>query len=610
MTQPLKQVKQLRIKLLLLLVIVFMALAALVPFVISSLNERNALNAHIESIKKITSEIIYYDEVLTMSSRMYTFTGDEKWSQRYLRIANTLDQTLLEAEALDPVIADAIAQTAQVNTRLIEIETKAFALSRAGMTERAQQILLDEVYFALKSQYQATVFDALDKTRAQSETKLIQQNEFKTQILLMSLIVLALLFLAFIAYLYRHNKQADATVEDLVNSLNGSIAQLKTTSAELEQASKAKSQLLANMSHELRTPINGLYGALQLLRRETHSAESASLLDTATMCSEMLATLVNDILDFTLMEAGKLKLEVAEFDLSKVARTLEHIFSHECGQKKLRFDYTFKVQQSVRLGDELRLKQVLVNLLSNAVKFTQRGRISLSITEAPDSGWINIVIGDTGIGMTPEVLNKLFVQFEQGDASPTRVKGGAGLGLAIVKSLVDAMEGTVHISSEPGKGTLATLAIPLPLPEKSVQHDSEQANFDGQKASSDAALQGLSILIVEDNAVNQIILQKMLVSQGAKTAVASNGEDAIEKMHGEIQLVLMDIQMPVMGGVEAFQVIRAKWPVVPVIAVTANVFESDVSHYVDLGFDAVVAKPISQSELTESILANCVSVSE
>ncbi|QTL37405.1 ATP-binding protein [Pseudoalteromonas viridis] len=610
MTQPLKQVKQLRIKLLLLLVIVFMALAALVPFVISSLNERNALNAHIESIKKITSEIIYYDEVLTMSSRMYTFTGDEKWSQRYLRIAGTLDQTLLEAQALDPVIADAIAATAQVNTKLIEIETKAFALRRAGMAEQAQQILLDEVYFALKSQYQATVFDALDKTRAQSETKLIQQNEFKTQILLVSLIVLALLFLAFIAYLYRHNKQADATVEDLVNSLNGSIAQLKTTSAELEQASKAKSQLLANMSHELRTPINGLYGALQLLRKETHSTESVSLLDTATMCSEMLSTLVNDILDFTQMEAGKLKLEVGEFDLSKVARTLEHIFSHECGQKKLRFDYTFEVQQPVRLGDELRLKQVLINLLSNAVKFTQRGRISLSIAAASDSEWVDIVIGDTGIGMTPEVLSKLFVQFEQGDASPTRLKGGAGLGLAIVKSLVDAMQGTIEISSEPGKGTQVTLAIPLSLPGESVQKESEQANFDGQKASSEAALQGLSILIVEDNAVNQIILQKMLVSQGAKTAVASNGEDAIEKMHGEIQLVLMDIQMPVMGGVEAFQVIRAKWPVVPVIAVTANVFESDVSHYVDLGFDAVVAKPISQSELTDSILANCVSVSE
>ncbi|WP_052713124.1 ATP-binding protein [Pseudoalteromonas rubra] len=610
MTQPLKQVKQLRIKLLLLLVIVFMALVALVPFVISSLNERNALNAHIESIKKTTSEIIYYDEVLTMSSRMYTFTGDEKWSQRYLRIANALDQTLLEAQALDPVIADAIAATAQVNTKLIEIETKAFALSRAGMAERAQQILLDDAYFALKSQYQATVFDALDKTRAQSETKLVQQNEFKTQVLLGSLIVLALLFLAFIAYLYRHNKQADATVEDLVNSLNGSIAQLKTTSAELEQASKAKSQLLANMSHELRTPINGLYGALQLLRKETHSTESVSLLDTATMCSEMLSTLVNDILDFTQMEAGKLKLEVGEFDLSKVARTLEHIFKHECEQKKLRFDYTFEVQQTVRLGDELRLKQVLINLLSNAVKFTPRGRISLSIAAASDSEWVDIVLSDTGIGMTPEVLSKLFVQFEQGDASPTRLKGGAGLGLAIVKSLVDAMQGTIEISSEPGKGTQVTLAIPLPLPEESAQKESEQVNFDSQKASSEAALQGLSILIVEDNAVNQIILQKMLVSQGAKTAVASNGEDAIEKMHDEIQLVLMDIQMPVMGGVEAFQVIRAKWPVVPVIAVTANVFESDVSHYVDLGFDAVVAKPISQSELTDSILANCVSVSE
>ncbi|MCG7534249.1 ATP-binding protein [Pseudoalteromonas sp. OOF1S-7] len=610
MTEPLKQVKQLRIKLLLLLVIVFMALAALVPFVISSLNERNELNAHIQSIKKITSEIIYYDEVLTMSSRMYTFTGDEKWSQRYLSIANTLDQTLSEAEALDPVIADAIVATAQVNTKLIEIETKAFALRRAGMAQQAQQILLNEAYFALKSQYQATVFDALDKTRVLGEIQLVKQNELKTQILLVSLIALALLFLAFIAYLYRHNKQADVTVEDLLKSLNGSIVQLKATSAELEQASKAKSQLLANMSHELRTPINGLYGALQLLRKEKRSTESTALLDTATMCSEMLSTLVNDILDFTQMEAGKLALEIDEFDLSKVGRTLEHIYSHECEQKKLHFSYTFEVRKTARLGDELRLKQVLINLLNNAVKFTKQGRISLSFTATPDSEQVEIVISDTGIGMTEDVLKRLFIQFEQGDASPTRLKGGVGLGLAIVKSLVDAMQGTIHISSEPGKGTIATLVLPLPLPDKSAQKHSEQVAPDSQKANAEAALQGLSVLIVEDNAVNQIILQKMLVSQGAKTTVAVNGQDAIEKMHAEIQLVLMDIQMPVMGGIEAFQVIRAQWPVVPVIAVTANVFESDVSHYIDLGFDAVVAKPISQPELTESILAHCVSLHE
>ncbi|WP_125557455.1 ATP-binding protein [Pseudoalteromonas rubra] len=602
MVDKLKQVKQLRIKLLLLLAVVFVALAAIVPFVISSLNERNDLNTHIDSIKKITSEIIYYDEVLTMSSRMYTFTGDEKWSQRYLNIANTLDKTLLEAKTLDPAIADAISQTVQINTKLIEIETQAFALSRAGMQQQAQKILLDETYFALKSQYQATVFAALDKTRALSETELVKQNEVKTSILLSFLIVLTLLFLIFIAYLYRHNKQADATMEALLSSLNGSIAQLKATSEELTLANKAKSQLLANMSHEFRTPINGLYGALQLLRKEKLSAESSSLLDTATMCSEMLSTLVNDILDFTQMEAGKLQLDIGEFELNKVTRAVEHIFRHECEQKKLRFEYKFDVAQTLRVGDELRLKQVLINLLSNAVKFTVQGRISLSVVAEANSEWVDIVIRDTGIGMSKSEITKLFEQFEQGDASPTRLNGGTGLGLAIVKSLVDAMEGKIDITSQTGVGTSIKVSLPLQL----VDAQEDVSGNHGQNVNGEGLLQGLSVLIVEDNAVNQIILQKMLVSQGAKTAVASNGQDAIDKMNSEVRLVLMDIQMPVMGGIEAFQVIRNQWPIVPVIAVTANVFDSDISQYADLGFDAVVAKPISQSELTDTILTNCV----
>ncbi|MCO7189054.1 MULTISPECIES: ATP-binding protein [unclassified Pseudoalteromonas] len=605
MADPLGQVKQLRVKLLLLLVIVFIALAALVPFVISSLNERNALNSHIQSIKKITSDIIYYDEVLTMSSRMFTFTQEEKWSRRYLNIANTLDQTLLEAEALDPIIADAIAATAQVNTKLIEIESKAFALARAGKLELAQRILLDDTYFALKSQYQATVFKALDNIRAVSETNMIRQNEFKTHVLLLSLLGLALLFMAFIAYLFRHNRQADRYMGELLKSRNDSIAKLNATSKDLEQASKAKSQLLANMSHELRTPINGLYGALQLLRKEPQSNESVSLLDTATMCSEMLSTLVNDILDFTQIEKGKLQLEVREFDLRRVSKTIEHIFRQECEQKKLRFNCAFNVEHPLRLGDELRLKQVLVNLLSNAVKFTERGRISLSFTAASDSQWLAIVISDTGAGIKEEVLSKLFTHFEQGDASATRLYSGVGLGLAIVKSLVDAMHGTINITSQSGSGTSVELSLPLALPEKTTKEADEEVESEPQKTDDATLLQGLSILIVEDNAVNQIILQKMLVSQGAKTALAVNGQEAIDKMSADIQLILMDIQMPVMGGVEAFQEIRSQWPVVPVIAVTANVFESDISQYIRLGFDGVVAKPISQSVLTDTILTNC-----
>ncbi|TMP39657.1 ATP-binding protein [Pseudoalteromonas rubra] len=605
MADPLGQVKRLRVKLLLLLVIVFIALAALVPFVISSLNERNELNSHIQSIKKITSDIIYYDEVLTMSSRMFTFTREDKWSRRYLNIANTLDQTLLEAEALDPIIADAIASTAQINTQLIEIESKAFALARAGKLVQAQSILLDDAYFALKAQYQATVFKALDNIRSISETKVIQQNQFKTQVLILSLLGLSVLFIAFIAYLFRHNKQADKYMEELLTTLNNSIAKLNRTSKDLEQASKAKSQLLANMSHELRTPINGLYGALQLLQKEPQSNESASLLDTARMCSEMLSTLVNDILDFTQMEKGKLQLEEREFDLRRVSKTIEHIFSHECEQKKLRFNCTFNVESPQRLGDELRLKQVLVNLLSNAVKFTERGRISLSFTAASDSQWLDITISDTGSGIKEEVLSKLFNHFEQGDASPTRLYSGVGLGLAIVKSLIDAMHGTINITSRPGSGTSVELSLPLALPEKVHGERAQQAVSEPQKTPEATVLQGLSILIVEDNAVNQIILQKMLVSQGAKTALAVNGQEAIDKMTTDIQLVLMDIQMPVMGGIEAFQKIRSQWPVVPVIAVTANVFESDMSHYARLGFDGVVAKPISQSALTDTILTNC-----
>ncbi|WMN61936.1 ATP-binding protein (plasmid) [Pseudoalteromonas xiamenensis] len=588
MSKQLGEIRQLRTKLLLVLVVLLLAIVYLLPSLFQSLAARDRQNKHLQAIQIMSKDIIHYDEILTMSARMFAYTQDSTWETRYQTNAARLDEALASAQRLDPEINEAITSTAKVNQALIEIERKAFEQAKLGYTQYAQNILLNSTYDDLKAHYAQGVFSAMKHAIEVEEGAISKENEEKIRSYSFLLAMLSLFLLIFIVFFYRHNKTTDDYIGDLLASLEKTINQLQQQKEHLTQANQVKSQLLANMSHELRTPINGIYGSLQLLKQKPIAKEDLDLIDTSIQCSELLVSLVNDILDFTYLEAGKLELDTKPFDLNKTLNTVEHIFREECRVNGLMFEFDAQLSFEQREGDEIRIKQILFNLLNNAVKFTPKGRVSVRVSDSTENDMVNITIADTGIGMSEATMQKMFERFEQADASTTRTQGGTGLGMPIVKALLDEMSGAIEVMSQEEVGTQIDLHFLLP---KHLQSDELSAQ---PNKVTFAPLKGLTALVAEDNTINQIVISKMLQNVGIDATLVANGQEAINKLTTQVDLVLLDIQMPVMDGTEACKAIKALRPNLPIIAVTANVFESDIAHYKAIGFDAVVSKPISQ----------------
>ncbi|WP_440054108.1 CHASE domain-containing protein [Pseudoalteromonas sp. T1lg65] len=361
-----------------------------------------------------------------------------------------------------------------------------------------------------------------------------------------------------------------------------------------EQASRAKSAFLANMSHEIRTPMNGLYGALQLLKSEKVSPQGADLVSKAIYSVKALNTIINDILDFSKIEAGRLSLEKRNFNIKRLIENLRSEFTVMAKEKNLTLTFTLSLANEYRFGDELRIRQVLLNLLSNAIKFTEAGEVSVEITESLQPAGIELQVSDTGIGMPKEVIKRLFARFEQADKSTTRKFGGTGLGLSITHSLVELMSGTIEVESKPGQGSVFTIFLPLVVGEKeSVTPHENEHNYD---------FSDRTFLIAEDNHINQIIVKTMLANTGATLLIANDGVEAIElaQLHCP-DLILMDIQMPNMDGIEACKQLKKINTDIRIIALTANAFEDDKALYRRTGFDGYVSKPIEQQELLNSI---------
>ncbi|WP_462162940.1 ATP-binding protein [Pseudoalteromonas xiamenensis] len=595
MSKQLGEIRKLRTKLLLILVVLLLAIVYLLPSLFQSLAARDSQNQHLQAIQTISKDIIYYDEVLTMSARMFAYTQAPTWETRYQTNAARLDEALASAQKLDPEINEAITATAKVNQALIEIESEAFEQAKLGHTQYAQSILINATYEDLKAQYAQGVFNAMKHAIKVEESAISKENEEKIRSYTFLLAMLLLFLLIFIVFFYRHNKTTDYYIGELLASLEKTIHQLQEKTEHLTQANHVKSQLLANMSHELRTPINGIYGSLQLLRQQPATKEDLDLIDTSIQCSELLVSLVNDILDFTHLEAGKLELDIKPFDLNKTLKTVEHIFREECRQNGLMLEFDAQLNDWQRKGDEIRIKQILFNLLNNAVKFTPEGRVSVRVSDNAENEMVNITIADTGIGMSEATMQKMFERFEQADASTTRSKGGTGLGMPIVKALLEEMSGAIDVKSQEGFGTQIDLHFLLP---KHMQTD--ELNVQPNEVTF-APLTGLTALVAEDNTINQIVISKMLQKVGIDATLVANGQEAINKLTAEVDLVLLDIQMPIMDGTEACKAIKALRPSLPIIAVTANVFESDIMHYKAIGFDAVVSKPISQDDFVAAL---------
>ena len=372
----------------------------------------------------------------------------------------------------------------------------------------------------------------------------------------------------------------------------------ETEKIKAEEASEIKSQFLANMSHEIRTPMNGVLGVMQLLRLENPNEKQISLIDTAVFSAENLLRIINDILDFSKIEANKLDIESIEFELQPI---LDSIYSNvELDIKTKGISLNFINQTSKNTlwtGDPTRFYQVLLNLVTNATKFTDTGAINVYITHQITNGvsYLSSKVVDTGIGMSSEEINNLFKDFSQADASITRKFGGTGLGLTIAKRLATLMGGTLTVTSQKGEGSTFIFTI------KSKTIISPLAEAKNPEITSNNLVPDWStkrILIAEDNRINQKIICAMLEPTHAMSRCVNNGQEAVDvAFQFEPDIVLMDIQMPVMDGVTASIELRHKQFNKPIIAFTANVMKGDIEHYLENGMNDYIPKPIDINQL-------------
>jgi PAS domain S-box-containing protein len=382
------------------------------------------------------------------------------------------------------------------------------------------------------------------------------------------------------------------------------VRRLELACAEAEAATHAKSEFLANMSHEIRTPMNGIIGTIGLLQDSGVSEEQREHFNTIQSCGELLLQLVNDILDLSKIEAGKLTLERIPFNPKTLMQDAIAVISPTALAKDLKVFQRcdWNLPQAV-IGDPLRLRQVLMNLLSNAVKFTKTGSVSVelsALSKGSNSAEVQFTVRDTGIGISPEVQKSIFEPFTQADTSTTRRYGGTGLGLAISRGLIALMNGRLEMESEPGHGTSFRIFVTLPVTAEQLglRRTAEERILPAKRR--------LRILLAEDNSINQKVAVLLLGKMGHEVHVASNGEQAVLAVSSNVyDLVLMDCQMPVMDGYAATRAIRQLnlSHRLPIIAMTANAMPEDRQRCAEAGMDDYVSKPISIARLQNAIQA-------
>ncbi|MBI5739820.1 MAG: response regulator [Nitrospirae bacterium] len=384
--------------------------------------------------------------------------------------------------------------------------------------------------------------------------------------------------------------------------------ELLTAKKTADQANRSKSEFLANMSHEIRTPINGVVGFTDLMLETGLTEEQTTYAEMIKQSSETLLTLINDILDLSKIEAGQMSLESIEFNLKEIAR-------HVCETIKLRTrDKPIRVICSaddslpaIVMGDPVRFRQVLLNLMGNAVKFTEEGEIELSLrAEDENSAFIkvHVAVRDTGTGIPEDKLDAIFEPFRQADTSTTRRFGGTGLGLSICRKLVSLMNGNIRVESEYGKG--ATFYFMALMGKALTETDMLSEDRGGNR--EDAVMSGgkardTSILLAEDNPVNQKLMTTMLNKMGYRVEIANNGKEAVEKVAGspgKFGLVFMDIQMPQMDGYEAAKTIRVRgFSDIPIVALTAHAMKGDRENCLDAGMNDYITKPVKKDSILE-----------
>ncbi len=384
------------------------------------------------------------------------------------------------------------------------------------------------------------------------------------------------------------------------------ISDRKKDQQELIKAQKIKEQFLANMSHEIRTPVNGIAGMVNLLTNTMQSKEQSKYLNAIKHSADNLKVIINDILDYAVIESGKVSLERIGFDIDYQIKSVISSLEFQATEKNLEINYLSTISDSkIFLGDPVRLSQILINLINNAIKFTSNGEITVSLVceyGSNNEGIAQFEVKDTGIGIGANKLDHIFDTFKQADESITRKYGGTGLGLAISKQLVEMQGGSIGVNSVVNEGTTFYFSIPYEIGSEIDLIHKPIGKSTRLKRANTVKFKGLKILLVEDNDINRLYASTILKKWDCECDEAINGEIALELLRkNDYALILMDVHMPVMDGLETTQIIRKSFKSpkkdIPIIAFTANAIKGEKESYMDIGMNDYISKPFIPDEL-------------
>jgi len=582
--------------------LVMLLLGVLVVIALHSVsNNNNKLYEIVENQQKIQHVFTMREAAINRTLLLYKmvrmndpFAIDEEYmslighASRFMDARDGLVAALEEGQELDDWNATKplVTQGAISQGKVVDL-IMADELAAAGdLLSNESMPIQDQVRSGLSKILESrrlVVSEELEQARKDNQTAYVL-------ILLLGIVAIAL-GVSITIYVTQHNSKTEGAI---------------VTQKELaEQASTAKTYFLANMSHEIRTPLTAIIGFSESLSsNEQSEKEKQEATQAIVRNSKHLLKIINDVLDISKIEAGQFEIEAIKTSPFEVLFEIESIISKQAKDKGLEFniDYSFPLPKQI-ITDPLRLKQILINLCGNAIKFTHEGGVNIMVSCDRESMKMTFAVKDTGIGLAAEEIDKVFEAFSQADSSTTRNYGGTGLGLDISKQLAHRLGGELSCQSEPGKGSIFTLTIGMKESDKTeCIHDLEEVSvlYAGNNTGSSQGRYRGHVLLAEDSPDNQQLVSIHVRNAGAKITVVENGEKAVEAgLSGDYDLILMDMQMPVMDGAEAIKMLREVGYTMPIVSFTANAMKEDRKMCFEAGADDYLVKPIDMEHFYE-----------